>query len=526
MIEFGDFYKNIVSKKRFYFPLLFFAIVGYSFSIYNRTVGIDDLMKDYYIGGDYMLSSRWGMVFWNKLVGTTVVYDPFIDRFLALILLIIGAILLCYILYSIDKGKSGVIPYTILASVFITYPLINEIWVYTGANYMVGGNICLVSLAVVMMEQRTQRWRWVYASMLILLPISSYETAIFYYIALVSIVVFYKQIGSKDSLKFIVWLKEYIAYFIPVIIAFILRFAVSYAINSLYDLQYHGGGATAIMWLEDNFFHALKCMFAFNVVNYGVYSLVYFPITIFIFCLFLFVVYVLSLKRGRITAMALGVVIVVSLFSQSILQGYELSYRHAQTITLFVAFVAYLLSVSVNRKFRIVIYVLLFGLCWHQAVYLNRILGLNNLRSDNELAAIRNLGSRIESEYDKKPVVIVSQYSIGNYIRRSISVDETTWNGRLFFLIYEKAIAKLDRPFKYVGNCNSATWQQIQLQGVFDYCGFDLEIKPKYIINGVPDDKLLVEATQIAREKSLKPYQIYDNGAYLIVNLGGNFYER
>ena len=61
------FYSDIINKKRFWVPLLFFALVGYSFSIYNKTVGVDDLMWDYY--KNYMLSGRWGMIVWIRLTG-------------------------------------------------------------------------------------------------------------------------------------------------------------------------------------------------------------------------------------------------------------------------------------------------------------------------------------------------------------------------------------------------------------------------------------------------------------------------
>ena len=114
------FYKHILIKKRFWIPVLFFAVVGYSFSIYNRTVNIDDLMRDFNIGsGNRMLAGRWGFILWNKLVGINVVYDPFIDRFLAIALLILAAILLCYILYTIG-GEKRIIPYTLTASMFVS----------------------------------------------------------------------------------------------------------------------------------------------------------------------------------------------------------------------------------------------------------------------------------------------------------------------------------------------------------------------------------------------------------------------
>ena len=128
---------------------------------------------------------------WNKLVGITVALDPFIDRFLALVFLIVAAILLCYILYIIG-GNKRIISYTIAGSIFITYPLINSIWEYTGADFMLTGNLCLVTLAAIVLRLDVpSRRKVMFASLLMLLPMSSYESAIFYYLSLVCIIYLY-----------------------------------------------------------------------------------------------------------------------------------------------------------------------------------------------------------------------------------------------------------------------------------------------------------------------------------------------
>ena len=277
------------------------------------------------------------------------------------------------------------------------------------------------------------------------------------------------------------------------------------------------------MWFENGFLQSLKCLTVFNIVNYCLYGLVYFPITIFVLFLVLFLSYILFLKNNHKTNLLFGLVFLISLFLQSIIQGFELSHRHAQTITLFVAFVTYLTCVSVQGRRRICLYVVLLFLCWHQAVYLNRILGLNNLRSDNELAAIRQLGNRIVSDYQNKPVVLVGQYPMSDYIKKQISTDESCWNGRLFFSIYDKIVIH-HKPLIYVGNCQSASWQQFQVQELFRYCGFNITILPNLWKDGEHAAAILSEATRIAKNEELSPLQIYDNGEYLIVNLGDDYY--
>lgn len=538
----SDFCIDILNKKRFWLPLLFFTSVGYSFSIFNRTVSPDDFI---FVTHDvtHFLSGRWGMVVWLKLLGLMRV-SPFIDRFLSLFFYIIASVLLCFLLDVIGRKKE-VLPYTITASSFVTYPLINEIWEYTGADFMVAGNLCLVTIsAIVTKSDLLFRKKLLYASALLVLPMSSYESAIFYYITLVCVIIFYEQWVCKDiSLTLKTWEKHVFAYLVPLLIAFVVRFAVSFCINSILSLEYHGGGATGTTWIRESFGYVLKNMIGFIIFDYGIMGLVYLPITVFLISIVLFVACILLKKEKRMTCVFLGGVIFVSLFVQSIIQGYDQPYRTSQVFTLFVAFSFYLAITSISSTvWQRCLYVALFAICWHQAVYLNRLLGLNNLRSDNELAVIRQIGYRIVSEFEKKPIVFVSPYQVGEWISSQVTVDELTWNGRLFykaydsfmmqfdqpFLNYQRSCTQLKRPFKYVGtNINCITMQHHNLHALFSYCGYDIE--------GIPDNlwneplryneyqKMQKEATRIVKEKNLEPYQIYDNGNYLIVNLGGDF---
>lgn len=541
MTDFISFYKSILSKKRFWLPLLFFALVGYSFSIYNRTVSVDDLFLDSH-DITYFLSGRWGIVAWFKISGL-IHFSQFIDRFLSLVFYVIASALLCYILYSID-WKSKVLSFTITASSFITYPLINEIWEYNGGNFIVTGNLCLVTLSAIVIRSGLSSVRkTLCASALLILPMSSIESAIFYYITLVCVIIFYEQWVCKNyTLTIKIWAKQILTYMIPLLVAFVVRFAVSFCINSILNLEYHGGGATGTTWIREGFGYALKNMIGFIIFDYGIMGLVYLPITVFLISFVLFAACILSKKEKRMTCVLLGWAVFVSLFVQSIIQGYDQPYRSSQVFTLFVAFSFYLTIVSVSSTiWRRCFYIVLFGICWYQAVYLNRLLGLNNLRSDNELAVIRQIGYRLVSEFEKKTVVFVSPYKVGDWVSEQVSVDESTWNGRLFykvydsfmmqfdqpFMNYQRSCTQLERPFKYVGtNINSMTWQWHNLHALFSYCGYDIE--------GIPDNlwndplrydeykKMQKEATRIAKEKNIGSYQIYDHGDYLIVNLGGD----
>ena len=50
-----------------------------------------------------------------------------------------------------------------------------------------------------------------------------------------------------------------------------------------------------------------------------------------------------------------------------------------------------------------------------------------------------------------------------------------------------------------------------QLKECLNYFGYNVELV---------DDKTYMEANKVAIKNKMKPYQIYDNGNFLIVNLG------
>lgn len=530
-----EFYKSVLLNKAFYIPILLLAIVGYSNTIYNTSISYDDLMRDHYFGsGNVMLSGRWGMVLWLKILGL-VDFVPFTDRFVALLFLICAAVLLCYLIDCICKPKK-VLSYTVLACLFVSYPLICAIWEYAGANFVVTGDLVLVTMAAIVVTCMSQGLkRNIIATLLLILPVASYESSVFYYISLVCAIFLYEGVNSESSsYGFKRWIKKNINYFLPLFLAVVLRFLISFLVNWVYGLDYHSGGDTTINWIESGFFHALLTFGGYNVLWYIVAALVYFPIAIFlvISILYLVGIIVFSIKTKKRFLLALGVVFYISLFALSIIQGQGLGYRHAQTISLFVGFTAFMIcELSANKKHLYIFFtaVLLF-LSWHQAVYTNNILSLNEQRTDNEMAMMRYISTRLISEFERKPVVFVSPYENIGWVRKRIFADNNKWNGKLYLAIKDK-IRKTDNPTVYSQlNIIGASWEYPQIKEMLSHCGFDIEvIAPRPLPHMKEYNTIhrewLKNAIEYANLNDMKSYQIVDNGDYIIVKLGNTYFE-
>ena len=232
------------------------------------------------------------------------------------------------------------------------------------------------------------------------------------------------------------------------------------------------------------------------------------------------------MKQKRILPCIMGILLLLSLFGQAVLQFDAMPYRTAQTLTVFVGFCGYFLfehcEKTIKNKsvfFKIIVGLFLF-LCHHQATYLNSLLTLDHLRSENEIAMVRKMGYDLKSEYDDKEVVFVGEYSLGDYINEEVIVGKSSWNEKLFYMILPNEYK--EKIHKYVHtNVNSLlSWSkkafenQSMMQEYFKYCGFDVQTVETFT------EEFYQKNIEIAKKSGMKPFEIKDMGDYLIVCIG------
>lgn len=522
-----SFYLNIGKRGLYWGPLLLFSLLGYSFSIYNRTIHWDDLLKDYY--NESMLSNRWGMVLWGKLMGTTDLV-PFTDRFLTLFFLITASVLLSVLFFHLNNRRGEVLAYTVLSSMVLTYPLINEIYEFTGADIQYAGNLALMILAFIYMTLKRSEASpkvFIVATLIMTLPAASYEVAMFSYLVLLCAVILYKySILESKQISLKQWLSENFYYLSPLIVAILLRFVVAYFLREIYDIPFNNGGSTGISYEKTT----LSYILGSNGFRYFFAGLVYFPITIFVFSVIAFSLFIIVIfgKRHNYHIFVWGLIFFLSVFSLTLLQGVCMQYRTAQTLVIFVSFVAFLLC-TLQIKYRAIIRYSLLFLCMHQAIYLNNVLSLNNMRSNNEAACIRYVGFKLMSEYDiRKPIILITEedyYSgyLGPWVDKRVRADLSTWNGRLFNSLTEKYLPEKYHNYKYL---NSNVINAIGLGGTqaksFQYYGFDLNIQGlSTVLSSIKDTnrRKSIEKMYMNLDHEIPPLGIKDIGECIIVNM-------
>jgi hypothetical protein len=366
----------------------------------------------------------------------------------------------------------------------------------------------------------------VIASIFMILPASSYEVGLFSYLTLISLVIFYRScINSDLHITFKKWISEYAYFLLPVIIAVIFRYLIAFLLRSFFHLPYIQVGGSEIDYSNTG----ITYLIGSNVFRYFVAGLVYFPITIFVIFSLVFVVYVIyeSISKRNCQISFLGLIFFLSIFSLPVLQGLCMQYRTAQPLTLYVAFVAFVLC-EIKVRPQLLISCLLLFLCWHQAVYLSNMLSLNNMRSNNEIVSLQFIGNRIMSEFEYKPVVIIvseDQYInyLGPWIDRRVYANPDSWNGHLFNNLCKSYLPERYHHYKFVNsNIKNATQMGVTLKKHFAYCGYDINVTSiSSLLNSIYDSDRKLRLKQLYEDakSDMRFMEIKDVGECLIVKL-------
>lgn len=521
-----DFYLNVAKRVSYWLPLAFFALLSYGFSAFNPTVSTDDLAREYYFGdGNAMISStRWGMVLWVRVLSTTQ-YIPGLDHILGVVLLVLGAVTFSTVLYTLSKDREYSLKYMFFSALMITYPLINEIWEYSGANMITAGNLFLVALIhlYLLCGEHSKLKKNIISGCLFSIVASSYEAGVFVYIAVVFIILFYKYVIQNIDHKPLDWLKEGASYIIPLAIAVILRIVIGILLIKIMGLSYKVNGDAVIKWDGSN----LKG-FIYNGYCYILEGLVYFPITIFLFFVMIFTGYCIwcSMKQKKVFPCFMGLLLLFSLFGQAFLQLNVMPFRTAHTLIVFVGFCGYFILELCEQRmkwkktfFRIIVLLFLY-LCHHQAVYLHSVLTLNHVRSENEMAMVYQIGYHLKSEYDDKEVVFVGDYSLGHYINDEVIVGTSSWNEKLFLMLIPDSYKGITHKYVHTNVNSVLNWSktafenQSMMEEYFKYCGFDIHTVEEFT------KEFYYKNIEIAKKSGMKPFEIKDMGDYLIVCIG------
>ena len=541
--------KSYLSSKRFILPLLFVLMVCYGYSTVNLSLSIDDTEGNRYIGsGNEMLAAgRLSIVLYavlGRYVGTLPQSSYVIDL-LACLSLLWAAINFCILFRRASGGRIPGCAALVFACTFVSYPLMNEIWEYTGANLVVTMGYLEVSSALLILQNALRRDKqrladYLFAGGLSFLICAGYESLVSVYVfgvcgALALQIVY----GSAREKRVKLILRQALIYAGVLALGLGLRLIFHRLVLFVFQLDFQHNGDTKILWGTAPALVLIRNLILDWIREYLFRGVIYFPIgELVVAGVVLFVLGIIACHRHGWILLIPGFGIYGSLVLISIIQGKISPYRTCQVFAVFVAFTLMMIVTLISNKknqskfgFQTVTFVLCGYLCFCQACYLNYFLVCNHIRSEEEAHTVRTIGTELQCGFDMdKPVVFVGNYSLSWGIQEAISVPEDSLRWKMYQTAYSACYGIMgetydvntlsrkipDTNVNSVINWGVSAFGQEGIQHVFSFYGF------QYVL---PDYDQIREAADLYVEKYDVPCYpqngyIQDAGEYIVVHLG------
>lgn len=522
-------FKKFLLNPLYIFPVLISTILCYAYYLTHETVTIDSLSSDRYYHGLLVAQGRLTATIVENYLGFE--HLPIaVENIIGLICFILGATVFC-IIFDKAKPQSNVLPYTFSTCLYITFPLMNEYFMFKGSVLTTGGSILLVSFALYFaLKIKNLIASILISSIFIFFAYSWYESFILVYIGAVFLLLILLADGQKSQKELFFngfWLAP------TLFLGFSLEEIISNAIINICNITQDNNNAVGTAWLSSS--ATLKSFFYDFIYSFVSKIFCYAPFTIlFIFLAVAFVLMIFqtkSTKKPILIFFYFGLALTV--FFLSIYRGTESAYRTEQGIPFYISAITLLLSSKIinsngKKALRIIASLSLVIILTVQICSSNYWYHVNVLRDKEEKQVVCNIAKDLE-KYDKnKPVIFIGYYQLSNNIKDKYTVKKDSVAGKIIDYTSKKAKKSYTYTACQTSISSYISWSiysfssaNVELKKFFNSCGYDFKLGT---------NKQFEEATK--KYINIPSYNdsgyILDAGDYIVVKVGNytpNFYE-
>ena len=443
--------------------LLLTAVCAYGYKVTNVTIGIDDTPSLYYFEeGLIAIVGRWVLFLLNKVISLAE-FAPFVTDFAAVLLLIAAAIVWSALFYSVFGEKIPMTGYAYFAAVFVSCPLISEVFTYFLHNGIAIGYLsCAVSLCCMREWQNSMRkprkgsglWekpdcpavtKLAAAAVFLWIAMGCYESFMILWLAGLLLLLLSERIrlGTERTARtgergvFGTLAGGALA----ALAAVLLRSLMIVVLTKAFHLEYLQGEAVQrsvtemLGWmLQPGAFGELAMILKRTFVLYGVFAYAYLPIRIFILsAAAILVVTLVRVIRGRdLWALLLLPAAYLAGFSLLFIEGKATLYRSAQFLPVFCGYGALLFVYGIwqltgtlapkakntaGRKIsagvRALAVLVLAVILWNQCMDMTRWFYIDKKKYDAAVKTVDQIAMDLERDFDtSKPVIFTGNYDI------------------------------------------------------------------------------------------------------------------
>ena len=457
MQKWKSYGKHFQQNRLYMGILLLTAVCAYGYKVTNATIGIDDTPSLYYFEeGLIAIVGRWVLFLLNKVVSLAE-FVPFVTDFAAVVILVLAAVVWSALFYSVLGEKVPTAGYAFFGAVFLSSPLISEVFTYFLHNGIAIGYLCCgISLCCVREWQSSTRKmqkgsgirqklgclavaKILTAAVFLWIAMGCYESFMILWLAGLMLLLLTERIARGRQEKDI--FAPLVAGAVAALVAIVLRSVMIVVVTKAFHLEYLRGEAVQrsvtemLGWmLQPGAFGELAMILKRTFVLYGVFAYAYLPIRIFILsAAVILVVTLVRVIRGRdLWALLLLPAAYLAAFSLLFIEGKATLYRSAQFLPVFCGYGALLFVYGIwqltgtmspkakntaGRKIsagvRALAVLVLAVILWNQCMDMTRWFYIDKKKYDAAVKTVDQIAMDLERDFDtSKPVIFTGNYDI------------------------------------------------------------------------------------------------------------------
>lgn len=511
-------------KNPFYsIPVLITTICSYIFFCSHLSIGIDDLTAPRYMSGELIAQGRFtGQIidFFMPFDSVEILYNT-----IGIFFYVLATLLFCILFKIVCNDRNiSIVPFTFFSCLFISYPLVVEIFGYHGLPFAIGGNMLLISIVLIILYSKVKH-KFLLTSILLAFSCAWHEGEIPVYICAtfaLLLLELYNQQNQTASIKFSI--KRGIYFARPLLCGLILKIILSKMLLIIFSLEKSTESKNYILYFEQGLLSCFQQMWQTIKYEFILKMGVYLPIFVLAISVIIswIIGIIMAIKTKKIVFFLLIAGMNISLFLLSLIQGQITPFRASQVFTFFVAFILFLLVYfTINKK---ILSKLICTICVliiiNQVIDINKWFEVDYQRSQMEAGVVQNIGFELTQNYDlNKPVVFTGYYDLSNNIKDKMYISSDNWWVQFLNKLVPIYDLTSDTPYwkKIHQNLGASviSWGiyafdevNTELLRVFSYYGYDL-------LQGTPE--MYAEAQNI-KFNNTNHINIIETEKYILVH--------
>ncbi len=437
--------KKVYNNKAYVLLLSLTALCGYGFKIMHPTMGIDDTPYAYYFEeGLAAVVGRWVLFVVNKVLHISD-FAPFMTDFVAVLIFMLAVTVWGTLFYRILGDKIPKWGYWFFSCIFLSCPLIAEVFTYFLHNGIATGYLfCGISLCMVSegldkagSKQRKQMAYYLLGAVgTLVVAMGCYESFMIVWLVGLLLMLLAQRLAGCGKRVFIKLVYAAATAAVAMVIrSIVIEIVIAvFGLGELRDEAVLRSITEMLGWVFepgawDNFAMVLKRLF----VMYGVFGYAYYPIKIFVLATIVILLFALwrsiRQKDGWIVLLATGAFIAA--FLLAVVEGSATLYRSAQFLPLICAFGVMMaiyavsgLNGKVGKICRSLVLVIVVSVLWNQCTDLNKWFYVDYNKYQYTKEYMSRVGDALERDFDTgKPVIFTGEWENPKSIVADAYVD-------------------------------------------------------------------------------------------------------